>query len=127
MTIIIDSTTYAIPVLSIKRTAEFLDKYIEKMETGELARELVGVYFNYRLVFGKTDDTEEYAALWAKLTEAVESHVVSVPCEDGEYTFTAYLNDVSDEAGRLGVGSTKKNFWMNLTVNFIAQEPANTP
>lgn len=124
MTIVIDSTSYDIPILSIKRKAEFLDKYAERTEDGVLHRELIGVYFNYELAFGRTTDTTEYALLWAKLTEVEEFHTVTVPDFDGtggQYTFTAYFAGVSDELRR---ETASKTFWRNLVVNFIAQSPA---
>lgn len=122
MTIVIDSITYDIPILSIKRKAEFLDKYAERTEDGVLHRELIGVYFNYELAFGRTHDTTEYAALWAKLTEVEEFHEVTVPNEDAApFTFQAYFAGVSDE---LHKDTDAKTFWKNLVVNFIAQSPA---
>lgn len=127
MTIVIDSTTYNIPILSIRRKAEFLDKYAERTEDGVLHRELIGVYYNYELQFGRTGSVSDYAALWTKLTEATEFHTVVVPDFDGtggQYTFTAYFASVSDELVRETNAAT---FWKNLTVNFIAQSPALTP
>lgn len=125
MSIVIDSTTYDIPILSIKRKAEVLDKYAERTEDGILHREIIGVYFNYELAFGRTQDTTEYAALWSKLTEPVEFHDVIVPDVDGTpLTFTAYFAGVSDE---LHKETAAKTFWKNLVVNFIAQEPARVP
>ena len=119
--IIIDSITYDIPILSIKRTADFLDKYAERTEDGVLHRELIGVYFNYQLAFGQTTDTDTYAALWAKLTEATEFHTVTVPDESGDYTFIAYFSNVADEVRK----TSTVNYWKNLTVNLIAQAPAH--
>lgn len=124
MSIVIDSVTYDIPVLSIKRAADFLDKYAERTEDGVLHRELIGVYFNYQLQFGQTSNTTEYAALWNKLTEATEFHTVTVPDESGDYTFTAYFANVSDEIKKT---TGAANFWKSLTVNFIAQSPENIP
>ncbi|MBV5322623.1 MAG: hypothetical protein JZU60_02160 [Ilumatobacteraceae bacterium] len=122
MSIVIDSVTYDIPVLGIQRSADFLDKYAERTEDGKLHRELIGVYFNYKLQFGQSTNVTEYAALWNKLTEATEFHTVTVPDESGDYTFTAYFANVSDELRKT---QNAKNFWKSLTVNFIAQEPAN--
>lgn len=123
--IIIDGTTFNIPVLSIRRRAEFLDKYAERTEDGILHRELIGVYFNYELQFGRTLDTTEYAALWTKLTEPEEFHTVVVPDEDAApLTFTAYFSNVGDE---LRKDTSTKTFWKSLTVNFISQEPTRTP
>ena len=120
----IDGVIYDVPVVSIKRTADFLDKYAERTEDGNLQRELIGVYYNYQLSFGRTTNTVEYAALWNKLTEAVEFHTVIVPDESGDFTFTAYFAGVSDELRRTTAAA---NFWQNLTVNFIARSPAARP
>ena len=116
-----DGIGYKIDVLSVKRTADFLDKYAERTENGDLERELIGVYFNYKLQLGPGIDRTEYARLWDKLTEPVEFHEVTVPDEDGDYTFTAYFSNVADELLRK---VAEKNYWKNLTVNFIAKKPA---
>ena len=117
----IDGIGYKLDVLSVKRTADFLDKYAERTENGDLERELIGVYFNYKLQLGPGVDRAEYARLWDKLTEPVEFHEVTVPDEDGDYTFTAYFSNVADELLRK---VAEKNYWKNLTVNFIAKKPA---
>lgn len=120
--ITIDGVTYDVPVLEIVRNAEFLDKYAERTEDGTLQRELIGVYFNYTISFGRTNDVAEYAALWQKLTEATEFHEVTVPDESGDFTFTAYFAGVSDKMRKQ---KDAQNFWKELTVRFIAREPAN--
>lgn len=119
--VIIDGITYNVPVLSIKRKADFLDKYANRNEDGDLLRKLIGVYFNYQLQLGSTTDTAEYARLWDKLTEPVEFHMVTVPDESGSYTFKAYFSNVGDEVRKI---QGAKNYWKNLTVNFIAKSPA---
>lgn len=117
----IDGLTFDVPVVSLKRTADFLDKYANRTESGKLKRELIGVFFNYQLQFGVTTNTSEYARLWNKLTEPKEFHTVVVPDESGSYTFTAYFSNVSDEMLRK---KGAKNYFKDLTVNFIAQVPA---
>jgi hypothetical protein len=121
--IIIDGETYTLPILSITRRADVLDKYAERTQDGVLHREIIGVYFNYQLKFGSSTDTAEYARLWNKLTEPVEFHTVTVPDEDGDFTFTAYFSKVGDE---LRKQKNAKNFWKDLTVNFTAREPARS-
>lgn len=121
--ITIDGVPYNIPVLSITRRADFLDKYAERTEDGVLHRELIGVYFNYQLKLGQTRDTTLYTDLWHKLTEPEEFHTVIVPDEEGDYSFKAYFSNVGDEL-RKAAGAT--NYWRNLTVNFIAESPART-
>src|SRR5574340_410654 len=107
--IIIDGITFNIPIVSIHRKADFLDKYAERTEDGILHRELIGVYFNYELKFGSTAPNTEYAALWQKLTEPEEFHTVTLPDEDGDFTFTAYFAGVSDDL-RKDYGAEKK-YW----------------
>ena len=119
----IDGENYNIPVLGIKRTADFLDKYANRTDDGTLQRELIGVFFNYQLQLGSITDTVEYARLWDKLTEPEEFHTVTVPDETGNYTFTAYFANIGDELRRV-VG--QKNYFKGLTVNFIAKSPARS-
>lgn len=85
-------------MIEVKRKAEFLDKYAERTESGDLERELIGVYFNYNLKLGPSTNPEEYDRLWEKLSEAKEFHTVSVPYGANQtYTFTAYFSNVADE------------------------------
>lgn len=121
--VIIDGISYQIPVTSLSRKAEFLDKYANRTEDGVLQRELIGVYFNYQLKLGATNDNQEYARIWEKLTEPIEYHTVTVPDEAGDYTFTAYFSNVGDE---LRIVKNGMNFWQGLTVNFTARSPARS-
>jgi hypothetical protein len=120
--ITIDGTSYNIPVISIKRKADFLDKYAWRTLDGVLHRELIGVYFNYQLQLGRTNDLSVYSALWDKLTEPVEFHTVTVPGIGGTtYTFTAYFSSVGDEMLKL---KDNIGYWKSLTVHFIGKSPA---
>jgi hypothetical protein len=124
--IVIDGTSYDIPVVELSRKADVLDKFAERTEDGVLHREIIGVYFNYTLKFGSPVTSAQrtvYQALWAKLTEATEFHTVTVPDEDGDFTFTAYFSNVGDTLRKI---KPSVNYWKDLTVNFIAQSPART-
>lgn len=122
--IIIDGNGYDIPIIRIRRSADFLDKFAERTNDGNLHRELIGVYFNYQLTLGSTTDVEEYQRLWDKLTEPEEFHEVIVPDESGDYLFEAYFSNVKDKL-RKQIG--EKNYWNGLTVNFISRRPERTP
>ena len=119
--ITIDGTVYQVPILSLRRKAEFLDRYAQRTEDGTLHREIIGVYFNYELRFGRPPIKTEYARLWDKLTEPTEFHSVVVPDSEGDFTFAAYFSGVSDELLRQ---RGQEYYWKELTVNFIAQIPA---
>lgn len=118
----IDGTDYDIPVVSLTRAADFLDRYATRTNDGVLHRILIGVYFNYKLKFGRAKVPSVYTALWEKLTEPVPYHTVTVPDEDGTYTFTAYFAGVGDTLLKDKAGQA--NYWKDLTVNFIAKAPA---
>lgn len=123
MAIIIDGTTYNVGVKSIKRTAEFLDKYANRTESGNLERELIGVYFNYEIEFAPTNNATSYSALWDKLTEPTEFHTVTVPDDTGAYTFTAYFSGVKDEIRQIKSGQP---YFQALTAKFTAKTPARS-
>jgi hypothetical protein len=123
-TVVIDGVVYHVPVISMKRKAEFLDKYAQRNAEGELRRELIGVFFNYQIQFGRSS-VNEYHRLWEKLTEPEEFHIVKVPDEDGFFTFKAYFSNVGDEFAFIKDDGTTR-IMTNLTVNFIAQKPARS-
>lgn len=122
----IDGIHFDIPMVSLKRTANFLDKYAERVETGDLERELIGVYYNYTLTVGDSDafgDTD-YSAFWDKMTEPVEFHDISIPTEKGYYTFKGYVSSVSDEYEKILDGEA---VFKGFTCKFTAKRPARTP
>lgn len=119
----IDGQHFDIPMLSLKRTADFLDKYAERTEDGVLHRELIGVYYNYTLTVGTSSEfgDTDYNAFWDKVTEPVEFHSISMPVADGYYTFTGYISSVSDEYEKILDG---KAIFKGFTCRFTAQAPA---
>lgn len=122
----IDGVHFDIPMVSLKRNADFLDKYAERTEDGELHRELIGVYYNYTLTVGDSDafgDTD-YDAFWDKMTEPVEFHEISIPTKDGYYTFTGYISSVSDEYEKI---LDDESIFTGFTCKFTAKSPARTP
>lgn len=122
----IDGIHFDIPMVSLKRNADFLDKYAERVEIGVLKRELIGVYYNYTLTVGSSEDfgDTDYNAFWDKMTEPVEFHNISIPTENGYYTFKGYISSISDEYEQiLDNGAVFKGFTCKLT----AESPARTP
>lgn len=122
----IDGIHFDIPMISLKRNADFLDKYAERVEIGELERELIGVFYNYTLTVGDSDDfgDTDYSAFWDKMTEPVEFHDISIPTENGYYTFKGYVSSVSDEYEKILDGEAKfKGFTCKLT----SKSPARMP
>ena len=119
----IDGEDYNVAVLtSIKRNADFLDKYAERTDDGDLKRELIGVYFNYKNIkFAKQTDSNysEYVRLFNKLTEPEEFHDITI----ANTSFRAYFSNVSDE---MYLFKNNRPYYKNLTVNFTAKMPSRS-
>lgn len=123
--IYIDGTYFDVPLVSVKREAKFLDKYAEREEeTGDLLRELIGVYINYTMNFGTIDDDDTYEKLWDILTQPVAFHDVTLPSTKKRYTFRCYVSSVSDEMEKILDDTVK---FKGLTCKYIAKAPARTP
>lgn len=122
----VDGTFFDIPMVSLKRNANFLDKYAERVESGDLERELIGVYYNYTLTVGTSSDfgDTDYDEFWDKMTEPVEFHDISIPTGNGYYTFKGYISSVSDEYEKI---LKDKAVFKGFTCKFTAKSPARTP
>lgn len=118
--IVIDGTHFNVPLVSIDRTADVLDKYANRTEDGDLKREILGVYYNYQVSFGTINDSATYNALFDKLTEPTEFHTISVPVEGGYFTFVGYISSVSDKYAKIGENEAK---FEGLKCKFTAKQP----
>lgn len=107
--------------VSARKAVAELAEQAKRTENGDLKRELIGVYFNYKLTVAPGIDRAEYSRFWDKITEPEEFHTVTVPGTDGDYTFMAYFSNIGDE---LLLQRGKANYWKGLTINFIAKTPA---
>lgn len=121
--LVIDGEVYNVPVLTgVKRNADFLDKYAERTDDGDIQRELIGVYFNYRSIkFVKQTDSNynEYVRLYNKLTEPEEFHDVTI----ANQSFRAYFSNVTDD---MYLFKNNRPYYRNLTVNFTAKMPSRS-
>ena len=78
--LIIDGITYNIPMVSIQRTLDFLEKYAERTEDGDIKIESIGLYKNYTISIGTIDDVEMYDKLIDHITDCENRfHHVSLP------------------------------------------------
>lgn len=121
--LIIDGIKYDIRVLiGVKREVQFLDKSAERTEDGDLDRELIGVYFNYKNIQfeAQTDaNYDEYNRLYDKLSEPVEFHDITI----ANFSFRAYFSNITDENYLF---KDNRAYFKNLTVNFTAKLPARS-
>jgi hypothetical protein len=117
----IDGTDYNVSIISIDMAADMLDKYAERTNDGVLHRELIGVYYNFKITFAPGySNPGEYANLWRKLTEPVEFHTVTLWDEAGPYTQVGYFANTEH---RLVKVKNDQPYYKELTTQFIAKQP----
>lgn len=125
--ITVDGVHYDIPLVSVTRNADFLDKYANRVESGDLERELIGVFYNFTLTVGSSTafgDGMDYETFYMHMTEPVDYHTVSLPVPGGTYVFVAYISSVSDQYEKvLADDVTIKTF----SCKFTAKSPARVP
>lgn len=124
--LIVDGTYFDIPFVSLKREAPFLDKYAERVESGDLERELIGVYYNFALTVGSSSDfgDTDYEDFWDFMTTPVPFRNFSIPIKKGYYDFRGYITAISDEYKKILDNDAE---YTGFTCKMIAKSPARRP
>lgn len=115
--LVIDGITYNIPMVSIKRQIDFLEKYAERVEDGDIRIETIGVYKNYTIEIGLIDDPVTYDALIEHITNCENRfHYVSLPDASKQFDFYGYFSSINDEVEKvLNTGATYKGLSWKMT------------
>ena len=123
--LIIDGITYNIPLVSIKRTLDFLEKYAERSEDGDVQIETIGLYKNYTISIGLIDDTELYDQLIEHITDCENRfHHVILPDAGKQFDFYGYFSSIKDEVEKvLETGAQYKGLSWKMT----SKKPYKTP
>ncbi|MCM1219698.1 MAG: hypothetical protein NC321_16105 [Clostridium sp.] len=124
--IIVDGEYFDIPMVSLKRRADFLDKFAERVEIGDLERELIGVYYNFDLTVGTSSDfgDTDYDFFWDFMTRPVDFVDISLPVKGGYYSFRGYISSVSDEYKKILDNEAE---FTGFTCKMTAKMPARVP
>lgn len=121
--IIIDNKAYAVRITELKRTADILDKYAERDETGELHREVIGTFYNYQLKIGvKMGERDLYNELFDVLSAPVDCHDVELPHD--HVKFKGYFSSISDNIKLVDDDGFDCN---GLSCKLTAMKPRRTP
>ncbi len=120
----IDGIYYDVPLIVVQRNFDFLDKYAERTEDGDLKRGLIGVYANYTMCFGTIDNDSLYQSIIDKLTEPVEYHDFSIPTTGGVHQFRGYISGLSDQIQKIKSNTAT---FAGLKCKFTAKKPFRVP
>lgn len=115
--LVIDGIKYDIPMVSIQRTLDFLEKYAERTEDGDIKIETIGLYKNYSISIGLIDDVDLYDRLIEHITDVKNRfHTVSLPDASKQFTFEGYFSSIKDEVQKtLKSGATYQNLSWKMT------------
>lgn len=122
--LVIDGISYNIPFVSIKRTIDFLEKYAERTEDGDIKIETIGVYKNYKISIGTIDDPILYDKLIEHITDCENRfHTVILPDASKNFEFYGYFSSIEDEVERILSDSTK---YKGLSWKMTSKKPTKT-
>lgn len=123
--LIIDGTTYNIPLVSIKRTLDFLEKYAERSEDGDVQIETIGLYKNYTISIGLIDDAELYDQLIEHITDCENRfHHVILPDASKQFDFYGYFSSIKDEMEKVLENGAQ---YKGLSWKMTSKKPYKTP
>lgn len=120
----IDGETFYIHLIKLTREISRLDKAAHRTLNGDLYRELIGVYVNYKIEFGYSDKPERYDMLWQKLCEPKPFHKIILPKNTG-YTseFLAYIASVKDNIEYADPNNPNRRRFTGLSCDIISKSP----
>lgn len=119
--LIIDGVVYKIPLVSISRNGDFLEKYANRTEDGNMNMETIGFYKNYTITIGTLDDPEEYDRLYEHISDTENRfHTVVLPDASKDFVFTGYFSSIKDEVLKCYGESTQ---YKGLTWKMTSRKP----
>lgn len=122
--LVIDGIMYSIPFISIKRTLDFLEKYAERTEDGDIKIETIGLYKNYQISIGTIDDLELYDTLIEHITDCENRfHTVVLPDATKPFEFYGYFSGIGDEIEKVLDSGAK---YKGLSWKMTSKKPTRT-
>lgn len=129
--ITVDERQFAVDVTDIGLDVEFVYKYAERTESGEMQYELGAVYYNQSITFGtSSSQNEDFKALFKLLSTKSNidngtGHRVAVQTPIGEIKFMMYPDKLSMKMLHADI-SRGETWWTGFTVNFTALKPTES-
>lgn len=123
--LIIDGITYNIPLVSIKRNLDFLEKYAARSEDGDIQIETIGLYKNYTISIGLIEDAELYDQLIEHITDCENRfHHVTLPDASKQFDFYGYFSSIKDEVEKVLENGAQ---YKGLSWRMTSKKPYKTP
>ncbi len=96
---------------------DFLEKYAERTEDGDIKIETIGLYKNYEISIGTIEDASLYDSLIEHISDCSNRfHHVSLPDASKQFDFYGYFSSIKDEVEKvLGTGAQYKGLSWKMT------------
>lgn len=125
-TFLMDGESYNVSVLKLTRKFSVQDTDKSgRVRSGGMYRDIIGAYYNYTMtVAAKNGDQEALDAFWEAISQPVESHVCVFPYGQATLTQTMYATSGEQDLMLMTEG---KNYWDEISINFVAMKPKVVP
>lgn len=111
-------------VVKIERSADKLDKYAQRTLDGDIKREVIGTYVNYKLSFGNNiKDKNKYNEMFLDLINPVDFVTITLPANGTTYktySFDGYIANVKDSIIYL---SEQEQIYEGLECDIVSKKP----
>ena len=124
MSVIIDGVQYNVKIAEDKMSADVIDKFAERTESGDLVHEVLGVYHNFEVEFAPIEDPELHNQFYNDLVAPLAERTVTLPGAFTTFTFKCYIRV---EPVKLIRHKPWGNWYEGLKVKFIAVSPYRRP
>lgn len=122
----LDGEPYNVHVTKLTRKFSVLDSDESgRTQSGAMYRDPIGTFYNYTMTVAPKDgDMEALDAFWEEISKPDKSHDCVFPY--GQDTLTQKMYVTSGEQD-LTLMTASKNYWGEISVNFIAMKPKVVP
>lgn len=121
-----DGIAYNVSVTALTRKFSVMDtEQSGRTQDGAMYRDIIGTFYNYTMTIGERGgDAAALEAFWDAISSPTKSHVCVFPY--GQATLTQEMYVTSGEQA-LKLMHPSKNYWGEVSVDFIAMKPEVVP
>ena len=120
---LMDGVAYNVSVTSLKRKFSVMDTDKSgRTQSGHMYRDIVGTFYNYTMkVCERGGDAASLERFWTAISDPTKtSHECVFPYGQKTLTQEMYVTSGDQELEKMEPG---RNYWGELSVNFIAMAP----
>ena len=116
-----------VAISDLEESFEVLDgKNAGRVMSGRMVRDIIGAYIGHTVTFFNGKSNEDFDALWDYLVAHSVDDSVQLEAANGQSSIT-YEAYYTKGKRKLRTSTGSKNYWDEISVNFIPMEAQVTP